>query len=767
MSSGPRVPFLVATGLSVAAGLLCSLAFPPAELWPLAFLAPAVLLLLLRDARPARGFALGLLFGLGFFGATLYWIWRFGTLAWFALTSVSALAVAIFGALLPAVSRPGATIRNAAGAAALWTVIDWIRGAWPLGGFTWGSLGISQVDNRALLPLASVTGVWGVTFVVVAAASLLADAGGGAGLRRAGRAGLAVVLVVAPALIPFPRADGPALDVAALQVDVRVGAATSSAAEDLTVARRLVALERTLIGGARPDLVVWGEGSLDPAASADPATVSAVQGAIRAVGAPTSIGAVVNDADGPQRTTDLVFDPEGALVDRYDKVHLVPFGEYVPWRRWLGWVQAIGQIPVDRTPGTGVHTVVAPGLPPFATPICFENAFPALTRAFARDGATFFVVPVNNASYGFTAASDQHLQMSRMRAVETGRWFVDAAVSGVSAFIDPAGQVTEHTELFQTTVMRGTVQSSSAPTWYVRLGDWVPWLALVAAIGLFLAPPRPRRGMRRRSAVAPAGAPRTLVVLPTYEERHTIETVVSRVLALPEHVDIVVVDDSSPDGTGQVVRAIAAAEPRVRLIERPVKSGLGSAYLEGFRLALDEGYDLGVEMDSDLSHDPAELSRLLDAARGEDLVVGSRYVPGGSVSNWSRPRVWLSRAGNAYARLMLGVPIHDATSGYRAYRRDLLEDLLTRPMTSDGYGFQIELVMRAHLDGFAVGEVPITFREREHGRSKISRRIVVEALWSVTRWGMALRLGREPGAPKGEPPSKTGARDRRSAAGVL
>ena len=149
-------------------------------------------------------------------------------------------------------------------------------------------------------------------------------------------------------------------------------------------------------------------------------------------------------------------------------------------------------------------------------------------------------------------------------------------------------------------------------------------------------------------------------------------------------------------------------------------------------------------MDSDLSHDPTELGALLEAARGRaHLVVGSRYVPGGSVTNWSRVRLALSRMGNTYARLMLGLPLHDATSGYRAYRRELLQDLVAEPFHADGYGFQVELVMRSWLRGWTLAEVPITFREREHGHSKLSRRIVVEALWLVTRWGIALRvLGR-------------------------
>jgi apolipoprotein N-acyltransferase len=452
----------------------------------------------------------------------------------------------------------------------------------------------------------------------------------------------------------------------------------------------------------------------------------------------------MNDPGGYQRTSELVFGSDGSQIGRYDKVHLVPFGEYVPWRSRLDRISATRQIPVDRTPGTSVHTVAAPGLPPFGTPICFENSFPALPRAFVRDGATFLVVPVNNASYDFTAASDQHLQMSRMRAVETGRWVVDAAVSGVSASIDTHGRVLARAGLFQPGILRAPIRTSTATTGYVRWGDWVPILALILVVIAFLAP------RRRSHPHAPPGqypaSPRTLVVLPTFNERNTIERVITGVLERPEHPDVIVVDDSSPDGTAELVRPIAARDDRVRLLERPRRSGLASAYLAGFTTALREGYDLAVEMDSDLSHDPSELSRLLGAARQHDLTVGSRYVAGGSVTNWSRARVALSRGANAYARFMLGLPIHDATSGYRVYRRTLLEELLRTPLSSSGYVFQIELVMRSDRRGFDVAEVPITFREREHGESKISRSIVVEALWMVTRWGVSSRFGRGPAA---------------------
>jgi hypothetical protein len=170
-------------------------------------------------------------------------------------------------------------------------------------------------------------------------------------------------------------------------------------------------------------------------------------------------------------------------------------------------------------------------------------------------------------------------------------------------------------------------------------------------------------------------------------------------------------------------------------------------------VALDEGYDVVVEMDADLSHRPEELPTLLEGAAGHDLVIGSRYVPGGSVTNWGRFRLWLSRGGNAYTRAMLGLPIRDATSGFRAYRRALLEELLDSGIHSDGYGFQIELAYRAWQRGALVVEVPITFREREHGHSKISRRIVFEALGLVAVWGIRDRFTWRPDVPNDPPPA--------------
>jgi dolichol-phosphate mannosyltransferase len=401
-------------------------------------------------------------------------------------------------------------------------------------------------------------------------------------------------------------------------------------------------------------------------------------------------------------------------------------------------VSALRQIPYDLTPGGSIRILRLPGLPAVGTPICFENGFPSIDRQMVLDGARFLVVLTNDASYETTAASAQQLQMSRMRAVEDGRWVVHGAVSGISAVIGPRGDVVGERGLFDTGILRATIRSSTERTWYVRLGDWFPVACLFLVIGMLLFPRR--RGRPARPEPLP-DAPRTLVILPTYDERDTIEWVIEQILEQPVAVDVLVVDDSSPDGTGELARSIAERDPRVNVRSRPAKSGLASAYVDGFRHALDRGYDLVVEMDSDLSHDPEELPSLLAAAVRHDLTIGSRYVPGGSVTDWSRTRVALSRAGNAYARLMLGVPAKDATSGYRVYRRPLLEALVARPIHSDGYGFQIELVWRADRLGFEIGETPITFREREHGVSKISRRIVIEAFWLVTVWGVKARLG--------------------------
>jgi dolichol-phosphate mannosyltransferase len=232
------------------------------------------------------------------------------------------------------------------------------------------------------------------------------------------------------------------------------------------------------------------------------------------------------------------------------------------------------------------------------------------------------------------------------------------------------------------------------------------------------------------------------VVIPTFNEAENLEEIVGRVRASVPAADILVADDNSPDGTGEIADKLAAGDDHVHVLHRPGKQGLGAAYLAGFGWALDRGYGAIVEMDADGSHDPAELPALLAALADADLVVGSRWVRGGTVRNWPRSRELLSRGGNAYARVMLGLSVRDATGGYRAYRASTLHDIGLHSVRSQGYCFQIDLTLRAVRAGKRVVEVPITFTERAHGNSKMSRSIVAEALWKVTEWGVAGRLGR-------------------------
>lgn len=229
---------------------------------------------------------------------------------------------------------------------------------------------------------------------------------------------------------------------------------------------------------------------------------------------------------------------------------------------------------------------------------------------------------------------------------------------------------------------------------------------------------------------------RTLVVIPTYNEIDNLEEVVTRVLASPAQVDLLVVDDGSPDGTGELADRLAADEPRLRVVHRSEKSGLGSAYRVGLGQGMDEGYDVLVEMDADLSHDPADLDALVAATATHDLTIGSRYVPGGGVVNWPWHRQALSAGGNGYVQLVTGMPVRDATSGFRAFRREVLEEIRLRDLRSEGYSFQLETALATWRAGFRIGEVPITFTERRAGASKISRSIVVEAVWRVLLWGI-------------------------------
>ena len=250
-------------------------------------------------------------------------------------------------------------------------------------------------------------------------------------------------------------------------------------------------------------------------------------------------------------------------------------------------------------------------------------------------------------------------------------------------------------------------------------------------------------------AESAAGAGRVIVVTPTYNERQNLEIMVGRIRESTPDVDVLVVDDNSPDGTGDLADKLAERDSRIQVMHRTEKAGLGRAYIAGFTWALEHGYDAVVEMDADGSHRPEDLPRLLAAsAAGADAVIGSRYVPGGTVVNWPKSREFLSRGANIYNRIMLGTSVRDATGGFRVYKAETLRKLELGDIESAGYCFQIDMTLRVLQAGLTVTEVPITFVERERGTSKMSNAVIREAFLRVAQWGISARLhGRKAASP--------------------
>jgi apolipoprotein N-acyltransferase len=740
------VPLSLSLLLAAGSGLVLWLALPPADLGFLGFVALIPLLVALRGSRARRGALLGLVFGLAFYGPLLSWLIPVTRVGWAALVIGVAAFVALFGAVVPVVWRDEAPIRTALAVGAAWALVEWFRSVWPFGGWSWVSLGASQHDGPLLLPAAGWIGTVGVGFLLTTINTLLvlgAVRRPGGWARGAVPVGLALALAVLPTAIPTSDPEGPGVEVAVVQGNVPLDIGTASRIiEDNIVARNHAALHVRLTEDP-PDLVVWPENALDRDPTRDPVLGPEVASAIRTVRAPTLVGAITETSAGLLFNENLLYTADGDVVDRYAKNHLLPFGEYVPFRRYLSWIPDVRLVRADLSPGSSPGRFRIPS-GRFASVICFENAFPDLVRDFVTEDTGFLVVSTNNSTFGISPAPEQHVVLSELRAVETGRWVVHGALSGISAVISPAGEIVRSTPLFEPAVRRATIARAEGTTVYDAIGGWLPVAFLVLLAVGYLTPRR-----ARPRAVAPLPDDhRVAVILPTYNERDAVEEVIDRVLAASDRVEVTVVDDSSPDGTGDIVGKIADRDPRVTLVERPEKGGLASAYIDGFVLAISEGYDVIVEMDSDLSHRPDELPQLLAGARHHHLTVGSRYVAGGTIRNWSPTRRALSYGGNLYVRLLLGLPVNDSTSGFRAYRWEALRELITHRVRSEGYGFQIELAYRAWRRGMVVGEVPITFEERRLGQSKISRAIVVEALWQVFVWAVRDRILRK------RPPSR-------------
>ncbi len=509
-----------------------------------------------------------------------------------------------------------------------------------------------------------------------------------------------LVLIATAAISPAVRhsgagaADEPSVNVAAVQGNVpQLGLdfnAQRRAVLDNHVRETLRLSEDVRAGRApQPLFVIWPENSsdIDPLANQDAADQIAV--AVEAIKAPILVGGVLAapgyTRDNPVSTNSvIVWNPETGPGDRHDKQIVQPFGEYLPWRSFFKHFSSYADRAGYFVPGSGTGVVEAAGVP-IGVSTCWEVIFDRSPRESVLNGAQVLTVPSNNATFN-ESMSVQQLAFGRLRAVEHNRFVIVAGTTGISAVIAPDGRVLARTGFFEPAYLDMPIRLKTQLTPATQWGPLVQGLLVAVGIGALIAAMLHNgRFVRRRRPVTdasvrdtpsdedgtergthmsgpgPAERPsqRTLVIIPTYNERENLPLIVGRVHnALPE-VHILVVDDGSPDGTGELADELALADPdRVHVMHRVSKDGLGAAYLAGFAWGLSREYSVLVEMDADGSHAPEELHRLLDAVDGgADLAIGSRYVPGGAIRNWPRRRFALSKTANTYARVLLGVDV--------------------------------------------------------------------------------------------------------------
>lgn len=506
LTEGARPGAPAAGVAAVASGLLLAAAFPPFGLWPLALVALVPLLWVWRGAGPGRATWTGFVAGAMCFTIVLSWTWYFGAVAIVPLVAVQALYWAAVGLVVGILGRTG--VRSPFVVAAAWTLAEALRGGWPLGGLAWGEVGTALAPFGPARAVAPWGGVLVVSFVAVAIQACLADllhpsARGerGRGARRGAAVALLAILVIAGVgVVARPRTTlAGTIRVATLQANDLDRRLTPDEIAEGILTRKHLALAATLRGPY--DLIVFPESAL----MSDPETDPILRAEIVAVGRRHGSYVLVNVIErGPGdlvRNTDRLYAPDGRLVGRYSKRHLVPFGEYVPWRDRLGFIGAIDQVPEDMTPGRdGAVLRIGSGVRIGAL-ICFESVFGPLVRDTVRDGAEVLVVSTNNRSYRRSGNSAQHVESGRMRAAETGRAVVQAAISGISAVIDPDGVVTERTALFERTTMSARVPVRTGETPYVRFGAWIlpASVAVLVSAGVL--------GLARRRLHGPGSGP--------------------------------------------------------------------------------------------------------------------------------------------------------------------------------------------------------------------------------------------------------------------
>ncbi len=505
MSAAPRTGARRrgSSAVALGSGLFLSLAFPTVDLGPVALVALAPLLWLWHDASPRRAAWLGFVAGIGFFSVHLAWTWYFGTIAIIPLVALQAAFWAAAGGVVGLAGRRG--LRSPFLTAAVWVVFEAARTRWPLGGLAWGQLGVALHDFGAGRALASWGGVPLASFVVIAINGLIADLARAGHAGRAGRAGRAgglrtrriglafvgavgvVVLTTAATVTRFePRPRG-SLRFALLQGNDKNRYLTRAELDSNYLTRSHLALAAQLRG--RYDLIVFPESSLATDPELDPPLRAEIVRIARRHRSAV-LANVIDEVTEPGRAfnANRLYSPTGRLVDTYAKRHLVPFGEYVPWRDSLRFISALQQIPSDFTPGRRVVIDTVAGHR-IGSVICFESAFGPLMRENVAAGAEAIVVTTNNRSYRRSANAAQHVALTQMSAAAIGRPVLHASISGITAVIDADGVVHRTTELFRNTVVAGLVTPTTGQTPYVRFGDWTEWgsgAAMVAALAVAL-----------------------------------------------------------------------------------------------------------------------------------------------------------------------------------------------------------------------------------------------------------------------------------------
>jgi apolipoprotein N-acyltransferase len=469
--------------LAGASGLLVGFCFPPFDLGPLVLIALVPLLWTWRGARAPHAALYGFAFGVGCYALVLEWIRYFGVVAIVPLVAVMALAIAIVGALVSVLARRG--IASPLLTAAVWVVLESLRDRAPLGGFPWADLGVSLHDVAPARALASWGGTLLVSFVIVAVNGFILDAVVGARARETrataaaalGLVGVLVFVVLADVARFDPTSTG-RMRFALLQGDDKELPLAEQTNQPLT--NKHLELAQQLDG--KYDLVVFPESALDTDPQIDPTLEAALTDIATAHDTSLLVNARTPAGNGENYNSNLLYEPDGTLQGIYSKQHLVPFGEYVPWRGALGFIGELRQIPYDFAAGDE-RVLFDVGGHEIGSVICFESAFAPLVRDYVRDGAEAIVVSTSNRSYRRSGNAEQHLALSQMRAAETARPVLQASVSGVSGVIDADGSVHDTTGLFEQAIVQGHITTMTGETPYVRFGDWIVLLSVLGVIG--------------------------------------------------------------------------------------------------------------------------------------------------------------------------------------------------------------------------------------------------------------------------------------------